>query len=79
MKQPNVNPYVYQKIRSLANKGYITELVHEADEERPMREGGASVPNQRQHPRPKYGAGDTPGASGSTEEMINLLVCSRCF
>ena len=71
--------HVYQKIWSLADKGYITELVHEDDDERPMREGGASVSNQRQHPRPKYGAGDTPGASGSTEAMLNPLVSSRCF
>jgi hypothetical protein len=33
--------HVYQKIWSLADKGYITELVHEDDDERPMREGDA--------------------------------------
>lgn len=54
ISQPNRSGRVYEKVRDLCKKGYITEIVHDVDPERPQRQGGASVANQRQHPRPKH-------------------------
>jgi len=68
LMQRNSHPGILAKMKDLAVKGHLDEVVHVVDAERPWRFGGTSGARQRSRPRIRHA--DDKTTAGSSDDIV---------